>query len=200
MAPFEGAVRARLFHSNFWNPFSMKKSAFTRVLARRLNIRLGRLNSLVQRAAEVGQLPMAVGTHYPQLEPVELARMVLVGICDQGLSSVDAVISKYGGLPGPGSTLEQSLGHALTRPESFAPSCTGLEVHTGESPHAILTTVSADGARTLVFGEMPAVESVDRTVLISGAALFAISNEVNGLSAADVDRLLQGADTMRGGL
>jgi hypothetical protein len=57
--------------------------------------------------------------------------------------------------------------------------------------------ISADGARTLVFGDMPDVESVDRTVLISGAALFAVAQEINGMSGADVDKLLAGATEMK---
>jgi hypothetical protein len=109
------------------------------------------------------------------------------------------VIQKYGGLIGPGASLEQTLGHSLSRPESLPPSSSALEIHTGDEPYAVLTTVTADGARTLVFGEMPVVETIDRTVNIGGAALFAIASEVAGKSPADADALLEGADAMHGG-
>lgn len=193
----QDAVRARPFNSNFGNLPSVKKSKFSDVLVLRLGLRRGRLNSLVQRAAELGQLPMAVGTHYPQLEPVELARMLLLGICDRGLASAGSVIVKYGGLPGRGATLEQSLGHALTR-ALFAPSCGGLEIHTNDDePYAVLSTITADGPRIMIFGEMPEVESVDRLVNISGVVLFAIASEVAGRSAVDVDAMLAGTAEMQ---
>jgi hypothetical protein len=176
----------------------MKKSRFSDVLVRRLGLRRGRLNSLVQRAAELGHLPMAIGTSYPQLEPIELARMLLVGICDEGLGSVSAVIQKYGGLAGPGATLEEVLGHSLTRPASFVPSISGLEIHADDNnPYAVLTIVTADGARTLVFGEMPAVEGIERMVSVPGATLYAIAAEIAGRSPADVDALLQGAEQVQ---
>jgi hypothetical protein len=176
----------------------MRKAQMADVLSRRLGIRVGRISSLTQCASEADLLPTASGVPYPELTPVEIARMLLIATCDEGLGCVPRTIEKYGGLLGPGSTFEQALGHALMRPESLAPSCSSLEVHTGDAPYAVFTVATADGTRTLVFGTMPAVESVERTVLISGAALFAIASELAGMSAVDVDKLL-GADTQHRG-
>jgi hypothetical protein len=178
------------FH-NFQNAgTTMRKSQIVDLLSRRLGVRATRLTNLVQRLAEAGLLQITKGPPYASPTPAEIARMVLIAICDDGLGSAPATAAKFGGLLGPGSNLEQALGHALMRPESLAPSCSSLEIHTSDEPYAILTTVTADGARSLVFGEMPDVESVDRTVLISGAALFAIASEIAGVSGADVDALL----------
>jgi len=175
----------------------MRKSQIVDLLSRRLGVRATRLTNLVQRLAEAGLLPIAKGPPYPSLSPVEIARMLVVAVTDEGLGA-SATVAKYGGLPGPGASLEEVLGHALSRPESLAPFSSGLEIHTDDTkPYAVLTTVTADGARTLVFGDMPDVESVDRTVLISGAVLFAVAKEIAGMSAADVDKLLAGAGEMQ---
>jgi len=175
----------------------MRKAQLADVLSRRLGIRLGRISSLTQCASEADLLPTASGPPYPELSPVEVARMLLIAVVDEGLGCVPRTLEKYGGLLGPGATLEQTLGHALSRPGSLAPSCTGLEIHTGDQPYALLSIVTADGARTLVFGDVPAVETVDRIVNISGAALFAIAAEIGGRSPADVDALLKGAERQR---
>jgi hypothetical protein len=176
----------------------MRKSRIVDLLSRRLGVRETRLTNLVQRLAEAGLLPTAKGPPYPDLSPVEIARMLIVAVADEGLGAASATVAKYGGLLGPGASLEEVLAHALSRPESLAPFSSSLEIHTDDTkPYAVLTTVTADGARSLVFGEMPDVETVDRTVLISGAALFAIPSEIAGMSSADVDKLLAGAGEMK---
>jgi hypothetical protein len=171
----------------------MRKSQVVDLLARRLGVRATRLTSLVQRLAEADLLPTASGPPYPDLTPIEIARALLVGICDEGLGAASATIAKYGGLVGSGATLEQTLGHTLSRLESLAPASNSLEIHAADEPYAVLTVSTADGLRTLVFGDMPAVETVDRIVNVSGAALFAIAAEIAGRSQADVDALLAGA-------
>jgi hypothetical protein len=119
--------------------------------------------------------------------------MLIVGICDEGLGASPKTIAKYGDLLGLGATLAEVLAHALSRPESLAPARSGLEIHTGDAPYAALTTVSEGGARTLVFGDMPTEEGVERMINVSGAALFAIAHEIAGMSAVDVDTVLEGA-------
>jgi hypothetical protein len=175
----------------------MRKSQIVDLLSRRLGVRTTRLTNLVQRLPEAGLLPVAKGPPYPDLTPVEIARMLIVAVTDEGLGAAQATIMKYGGLHGPGASLEEVLGHALSRRESLVPTRSCLEIHTGDAPYAVFTVISADGARSLVFGEMPDVESVDRTILISGAALFAVAQEINGMSASDVNALLEGAAEMK---
>jgi hypothetical protein len=174
----------------------MNKRAFCDVLSRRLNVRRGRLVSLVQRLSEAGQ----IRTNHSRLpdfavSPVEAARMLLVGLVDEGLAAAPDTIRRFGGLIGRSSTLEQALGHALARPKMMAPSRSGMELHVGDSPYVAMTTVSADGVTTQVYGSMPAVESdgIDRIITVSGGALFAIAHEIAGLSEANVNALLEGA-------
>lgn len=76
----------------------------------------------------------------------------------------------------------------------LAPSRSGLEIHqSDDQPYALLSVINGDGAATNVYGTIPDSETVDRLVNVSGAALFAIAHEIAGMSAADVDALLEGA-------
>jgi len=173
----------------------MRKSQYVDVLSRRLNVRRGRLVSLVQRASEAGLLRTNASRRPDfDVEPIEAARMLILAIVDEGLAAVGHTVEKYGQLRGRGSNFEQALAHALARPTALPPTRAGLEIHTdSDSPYAILTTVSADGAKTMVYGDLPAVESVDRLVTVSGGALYAIAQEIAGLSEANVNALLEGA-------
>lgn len=179
----------------------MRKSQLAETLARRLGLRLGRINSLTQCAAEADLLPTACGPPYPELEPVELARMVLIGICDEGLGCVPHTINKYGGLRciEINSSLEATLGHALTRPERLPASHSELIIHTGDTPSALLAVATPDGVREYLFAGPNRMhpEGIERTVRVSGAALAGVALEIAGRSPADVDALLQGADPMQ---
>jgi hypothetical protein len=176
----------------------MNKRAFCDVLSRVLGAREGRLVSLTQRLSEAGLL----ATNHSRrpdfdLMPVEAARMVLVAIADDGLAAAPDTIRRLGSLVGRGCNLEQALSHALSRPESLAPCRAGLEMHVGDQAYGILTVVSADGARSNVFGDIPETENVDRLVTVSGAALFAIAQEFAGKTPAEVNALLEGATEMK---
>ena len=172
----------------------MRKSQYVDVLSRRLNVRRGRLVSLVQRASEAGLLQTNASRRPDfDVEPIEAARMLILAIVDEGLAAVGHTVEKYGQLRGRSSTLEEALSHALQRPEILVPCKSGLELHSGDQPYAVLTTFSADGARTMVFGDMPETENVDRLVTVSGSALFAVSHEIAGLSEANVTALIRGA-------
>lgn len=171
----------------------MRKSECVQLLARRLGLRRTRLTSLTQRLAEAGMLPVSSGPPYPDLAPVEVARMLIVGMVDEGIAAAPSVVAKYGELVGPNSTmLEGALAHALARPDSLAPICSGMEIHTGDAPHVLLTVVTGDGAATRVYGDLPFEENVDRLITVPGSALFAISQEISGISAVEVDRMLKG--------
>ncbi|WP_426611279.1 hypothetical protein [Bradyrhizobium sp. McL0616] len=133
------------------------------------------------------------GAAYAEVSTIEAARMLLAGVIDEGLAAAPSTVIRFGGLLGPASTtLEGALAHALARPDSLPPICSGLEIHTDSEVYALLTTLTADGAKTAVFGDLPSEETVDRTIVISGAALFAIASELAGRSAGDLDDLLKG--------
>jgi hypothetical protein len=170
----------------------MRKSLVVQMTARRLGVRPTRLTSLVQRLADSGMVHTSNGPPYADVTPIEAARMLIIALVDTGLAAAPATIELYGQLRGRGSNLESAIAHALARPESLPPARSGLEMHTdSDSPYALLTTVSADGATTNVFGQMPETESVDRLVTVSGCALYGIAQELSaGMSAAEVDALL----------
>jgi hypothetical protein len=169
----------------------MRKSQYVDVLSRRLNVRRGRLTSLVQRASEAGILRTNASRRPDfDVEPIEAARMLILAIVDEGLAAAPATVERYGQLRGRSSTLEAALAHAIARPGSLPPTRSGLEMHVGDNAYAIITVVSADGASSNVFGDMPETESVDRLVSISGTALFAIAQEIAGRTPAEVDALL----------
>lgn len=179
----------------------MRKSQLADTLARRLGLRLGRINSLTQCAAETDLLPTACGPPYPELSPIEIARMVLIATCDEGLGCVRRTINKYGGLTCTeiNSTFEATLGHALTRPERLPASHSELTIHTGDAPSAVLTVATPDGLREYLFAGSNTMQSegIERTVRVSGVALAGIAMEIAGRSPADVDALLQGANEMQ---
>lgn len=129
----------------------MRKAQVVALTARRCGLRETRLTSLVQRLSDAELLPVSKGPPYVDLSPVEIARILIVGLVDEGLAAAPKTAAKYGGLLGPGSTFEESLGHSLARPETFVPSRSGLEIHSGSDAHAVLTLCSADGPRSLVF-------------------------------------------------
>lgn len=156
----------------------MRKSECVNMLARHLGVRSTRLTSLTQRLAEAGQLPVSSGPPYPDLAPVEVARMLLIGICDEGIGAAPKTIERYCGLRCGAIDLETALAHALNRPESVLAAHASLRISTGDHPQAILITVSPDGLREQVFGE-PSFGSVERIVTVSGSALAAIADEIN---------------------
>ena len=170
----------------------MNKRAFCDVLSRRLGVRRGRLTSLVQRLSDSGQI-RTNHSRRPDFDliPVEMARMLLVGLVDNGLAQAASTVERYGQLRGRSSTLEQSIGWALARPESIVPMRSGIEIHTGDQPYAVFTVVGADGATTNVFGDIAEPENVDRLVTVSGAALRGIAMEVSGCTPGEVDALIR---------
>lgn len=175
----------------------MRKAQFVNLLARRLSCRAGRLTSLVQRATESGHLRTNAGRRPDfDLETDELGRMVLLAAIDEGLAQAATVIQRYGALycAATNSTLESTLGFTLTRPERLPPAHSSLTIFSGDAPSATLTVHTPDGLREYLFfgGDGVPPSGIERTVTISGTALFGIAKEFGGASAAEVDALLDG--------
>lgn len=119
--------------------------------------------------------------------------MMIVAICDEGLSAAPNAVTRFGKLVGPNEIIfEEALAHALSRPDALPPKFSSLELHCTDHPYAVLSVMTADGMRTSVFGDLPEVETVDRLVSVSGSTLFAIASELAGKSVADVDHMLKG--------
>jgi hypothetical protein len=174
----------------------MRKSECVNLLARHLGVRATRLTSLVQRLSEAGLLPISAGPPYPELSPVEIARMLLVGICDEGLGAAPGTIAKYGTLRSGAVDMETALGHALLRPEAVLPAHSGLVIHTGDNPSAVLTTMTPDGSREQIFADPWRQDGVVRTIKISGEALASIAAEIAGTSRDDSEQINRAAEAV----
>jgi hypothetical protein len=161
----------------------MRKSQAVDMLARHLGLRATRLTSLVQRLSEAALLPTASGPPYPDLTPVEIARMLIVAVCDEGLGAAPATIQRYGPLRSASVDLETALGHALMRPEAVLPAHSSLVIHVSDAPSAVLTTMTPDGSREQIFADPWRQDGVERAVKVSGAALAGIAAEIAGTSS-----------------
>lgn len=171
----------------------MRKALVVALIARRLGARRTRLTSLVQRLSEDGMLPVSFGPPYPDLSPVDAARVLLAAVVDGGIAAAPDTVRMYGELLGPNeTTLEAAIAHSLARPDSLPPVCSSLEIHATENPYAVLTVMTADGAKTTVYGCIPETENVDHLVVVPGGALFAIASEIAGHPPHAVDELLKG--------
>jgi hypothetical protein len=188
---FRFAINIRIFPKE---RLQMRKSQYVDVLSRRLNVRKGRLTSMVQRASESGRLRTNAGRRPDfDVEQIEAARMLILALVDEGLAAVGNTVDKYGQLRGRGASFEEALGHLLARPEMIAPTRSGLEIHTdSDSPFVVMTTALPDGVTTQVYGDMPDVESdsIERLVTVSGSAMFSVAMEIAGRTPAEVDALL----------
>jgi hypothetical protein len=169
----------------------MRKSQAVDMLARHLGLRATRLTSLVQRASEAGLLPTASGPPFPQVSPVEIARMLIVAVTDEGLGAAPTTIQRYGSLRSAAVDLETALGHALQRPEAVLPAHSSLLIHVSDTPSAVLTTMTPDGSREQIFADPWRPDGVERTVRVSGAALASIASEI-----ADGEQINQAAEAV----
>jgi hypothetical protein len=165
----------------------MRKRQAAIMISRHLGVKLTRLINITQRLAEAGLLPISHGPPFPQLLPTEVARMLIAAVVDEGIAAAPATVARYGGLLGRDSNLQESLAHALARPQTLVPSKSSLIIHSG---YALLTTARPDGRHTAVFGEIDDEEPVGRIVQVSGAALRGIAEEFGGMSSAEVCALL----------
>jgi hypothetical protein len=165
----------------------MRKRQAAIMISRHLGVKLTRLINIMQRLAESGLLPTSHGPPFPQVSPVEVARMLLAAVVDRGIAAAPATVARFGGMLGRGSNLEDAIGHSLLRPQTLVPSKSSLIIHSGS---ALLTTSQPEGRRTSVFGEIDDEEPVGRIVQVSGAALRGIAEEFGGMSSAEVDALL----------
>jgi hypothetical protein len=166
----------------------MRKRQAAIVISRHLGTKLTRLINIIQRLAEAGTLPTSHGPPFPQVSPVEAARILLAAVVDRGIAAAPATVARIGGMMGRGSNLEDAIGHSLRRPATLVPAKSSLIIHSG---YALLTTAGPDGLRTDVYGEIDDDEPVGRIVIVSGAALRGIAEEIGGMSVTEAEALLE---------
>ncbi|MGY3117919.1 hypothetical protein ACVWXQ_001856 [Bradyrhizobium sp. S3.14.4] len=145
----------------------MRKRRATQVVARRLGLNFNRVAALVQRASEGGLLPVACGSDRPHLTNMEMGRLLIVAIADNGLGNVPATVREFSALESNGLRFDDWLEGCVAgrvRLDGL------LSVIFQPDPAAVTVLTSA---RQLDFGS-PAPTPTTRVVAISGEALRAI--------------------------
>jgi len=164
----------------------MRKSVFAEICARRLRISLGRINALTHRAAEVGLLPMADGSRYPDLTSDDTARFVIAALADRGLGHVPATVREFAALRSDGETLGHALAEIMAGGEALHGAVTGCLVLHLDPASAALT---ASGLHRR-FGPEPPGNTAAKTVVVPGATLAAIGLEFGGKRPDEADSLV----------
>jgi hypothetical protein len=81
-------------------------------------------------------------------------------------------------------------------PEAVLPAHSGLVIHTGDNPSAVLTTMTPDGSREQIFADPWRQDGVVRTIKISGEALASIAAEIAGTSRDDSEQINRAAEAV----
>jgi hypothetical protein len=73
----------------------MNKSDAARIISRRLNLNLGRINALLVAASDAGVLPKARGRDVPRLSSLELAYVLLACLADRGIGVAGQSVREF---------------------------------------------------------------------------------------------------------
>ncbi len=159
----------------------MRKTEACAIVARKLNLPLGRVTHLVQRASEGGQLPMGRGGDRPDLSPLELARVLIAAICDRGLGAASQSVQEFSGLStADGACLIDLLESMIA---GHVP-VTGLKSFVAQlDPPGVSVTTAGHHLR---YGASH-TEGSARHVVIRGEDLAASILEMQGLSPREAD-------------
>ncbi|UPJ53334.1 hypothetical protein IVB30_19680 [Bradyrhizobium sp. 200] len=162
----------------------MLKSDACAIIARRLNLPMGRVGHLVQRASEAGLLPVARGSDRPDLGALELARLFLAAVCDNGLGRAAATVTEFSAL-----TTERGVSLIDILESLFAGriSATGIRSAIFQIEPAVCVLI---GEHHLQFGGSLATGGAATHTIIQGDTLAAICAELQGLSQKQADEFV----------
>ena len=152
----------------------MRKRRACQAVALRLGINPNRVAALVQRCSEAGLLPVACGSDRPHLTNLELARLVLVAVSDNGLGNAPATLREFAALESNGLRLDDWLESLLAGRVNAEPVVSVIF----QLEPAACTVISASSQ--LDFGQR-SDSPTTRVTAISGEALRAIIGDFNGL-------------------
>jgi hypothetical protein len=76
----------------------MNKSDAARILARRLDLNIGRVNALLVAASDAGVLPKARGRDVPRLSALDLAHILIACVCDRGIGVAGQSVREFAAL------------------------------------------------------------------------------------------------------
>lgn len=165
----------------------MRKSKAACIVARRLNLSPGRVDALVQSASDAGLLPKAIGKHYTDLVPAELANLVLAVLADRGLGVAGQSVREFSALQAPsGETLHSALTDLLSYTPALQAAVTGSMVLRLD-PASVAFTVGGSHQR---YGPEPPPDSAGKHVIVPGRTLAAIGLEFAGSTRDEADALV----------
>jgi hypothetical protein len=163
----------------------MIKSEAARIISRRLDLPLGRVNALLVAASDAGVLPKGSGKHNPSLSTLELVYVLLACIADRGIGVAGQSVREF-------ASLQTADGLVLA---DFLESAISGRVNPANIKSAIFrlspakVTISS-GSHHLIFGGAGADDAAARTVLVPGAQLAGICLEFQGTPSQKADEFI----------
>jgi hypothetical protein len=163
----------------------MIKSEAARIISRRLNLSLGRVNALLVAASDAGVLPKGSGKHNPSLSTLELVYVLMAAIADRGIGVAGQSVREFAGLQTPDGLVLAD----------FLESVISGRVNPANLKSAIFrlspaTVTIASGSHHLIFGGAGPDDAAARTVLVPGTQLAGICLELRGDSPEQADNAI----------
>ena len=160
----------------------LTRSTAIEILCRRLDTSSGRLTGLAQRIADAGMLPRAVGRDIPNLCSLELARLFLAAVADNGLGRAAATVTEFEALVTENGVTLGDVLSGIFRGDTGQPGDAAFQLE----PAAAMLTV---GTNALYFGSDLQAGSAVRITHIPSQIMKAITYEFSGHSPEEADKL-----------
>jgi hypothetical protein len=165
----------------------MRKGIATEIVARRLGVRKGRADGLVQSASDGGALPKASGRDIPDLSESDMVALFLAITADRGLGNAPQSVRTFSGLTNDrGDTLADTLAGLFSRGPALASLVSGSLIVRLDPPGVALSTSAGHHQ----FGPEPPPGAAAKVVLVPGRTLAAIGLELQGRSPDEADSLV----------
>ncbi|SDP46894.1 hypothetical protein SAMN05428967_2257 [Phyllobacterium sp. YR620] len=170
----------------------MRKSQIVEILARRLNILPSRVHHIAVRLADDGQIPKAAGSRRfpPELDEVEITRLVLATLADHGLGNVHSSVEAFSHLTSHNGL---SFGDVLAEVLFGPPVDVGHVILRHDPPGVSLTI---NGCHH-VYGTDAPVKTAAKASIVPGYALMAIAAELQGQAPSQADAMIELARLQR---
>jgi hypothetical protein len=160
----------------------MNKSDAARIISRRLNLNLGRINALLVAASDAGVLPKASGRGVPQLSSLQLAYVLLACIADKGIGVAGQSVRGFAALSTTSGAVLVDLVSAWMSGDVPVSGVHSLIAQLSPASVTVITT-----AGRLHYGPERSQDSASRVVVVPGSALRAIISELRGASPHEAD-------------
>ncbi len=164
----------------------MRKSQVVEVLARRLNIMPSRIHNIASRLADEGQLSKAEGSrrYPPKLDNLEMLRLVLATLVDNGLGHVRQSVDTFGALQNEhGQRFSEVLSDIL-----FGQPADIGHVIIRHEPAGVSAVINHNHT---VFGAEAPAKTAAKASIVPGYALVAIAAELQGQPPVQADSMIE---------